>query len=113
MNKISLVTIPMHILAAVWLIIGLSTLFLPLVIDTSGVSTGFLIGLGLAIIILAIAIEVVLNHFKNGRHWAWIVIIILAGVHVPSYFVVLAIPAFVGLFSKEVREFIKSQGQIF
>lgn len=54
---------------------------------------------------MAVFIEIVCRHLKQGKYWAWIAGLILCGIYVPSLFIVLGIVGLIGLLKPEVRAY--------
>ena len=54
---------------------------------------------------MAIFIEIVCRHLKQGKYWAWIAALILCGLYVPSLFIVLGIVGLLSLLKPETRAF--------
>lgn len=54
---------------------------------------------------MAIFIEIVCKHLKQGKYWAWIAALILFGLYVPSLFIVLGIVGLLSLLKPETRAF--------
>ncbi len=58
---------------------------------------------------MAVFIEVVCRHLKQGKYWAWIAGLILCGIYVPSLFIVLGIIGLIGLLKPETRKYFEAQ----
>jgi len=106
-----LITIPLHISTALYVLIMCVFPALLMLVPMDGLSEEdrFLfkwlaIGVPVMSLPLIIFIEIVAYQLKKGRFWAWIAAICLAALYLPSLFFFLGIPMFIGLFHDEVRE---------
>jgi hypothetical protein len=114
-RKLSYVTIPLHISAFIYILLALGfaglLLFCPydkmgedkLVVQISGFLT---IVIGFAMAVFA---EIVVGGLKNGKYWAWIAGICLAGLYIPSGFFLLGIFMLLGLIDEETKAYCKKR----
>lgn len=56
---------------------------------------------------MAVFIEIVCRHLKEGRYWAWIAALILFGIYVPSLFILLGILGLLALMKPETQAYFK------
>lgn len=113
-SKLKFVTIPLRISSVIYLLIGLlygaALLFLPgsfwdmpqdefIIVAITGVMT---IVLCFSFLIF---IELVIYFLKKGAYWAWIAAICLAGLYLPSIFLLLGVFMLVGALDEEVKAF--------
>lgn len=112
--KMKFVTIPLHISAAVYALLGLicPLIFALVLVFGRGVGAAevllLLIFGGLAVVMamaLAVFIEIVVAALKQGKYWSWIAAICLAGLYIPSGFCILGIFMLIGLLDAEVSAF--------
>lgn len=106
-----MVTVPIHISAVLYFLIGLAGLvivFFPFVNDNNvnlvflRITWGFMSLLCFGIIIF---LEIVIKNIKKGKFWAWVAAICIAGLYIPSLFFLLGIIMLIGLMKQEVKDF--------
>lgn len=56
---------------------------------------------------MAIFIEIVCQHLKQGKYWAWIAGLILSGIYIPSLFFILGLIALIALLKPESKAFFE------
>lgn len=113
-EKLKYVTIPLRFSSIIYLLIGLlygaALLFVPkeswdmpqdefIIIAVTGVLT--LVFCAACVIF----IELTISFLKKGAYWAWIAAICLAGLYLPSIFILFGVFMLIGLLDNEVKEY--------
>ncbi len=58
-------------------------------------------------LVFGIVIEFVIKALRSGKHWGWIAGLCLAGLYIPSGFMVLGIIVLINLLKEESKEYCK------
>ena len=95
---IQLVTVPFHVTVVIFSLIGFALLY----VLTSNLRFSILF-LAIFAFAIAVAIEILLNHLKNEKHWAWVICLFVMSILGLNGLYFLAIPAIIALFAPEVR----------
>lgn len=56
---------------------------------------------------MAVFIEIICRHLKQGRYWAWIAGLILCGIYIPSLFIILGIVGLLGLLKPDTKTYFQ------
>jgi hypothetical protein len=110
-KTMKLVTIPIRISSVIYAIFGLGSfalLLIPLTTESNAEILAMRIILSLMFVMcagLVVFLEIVIRALKGGKYWAWIAGICIAGLYIPSIFMVLGIIILVGLLNNEVKSF--------
>ena len=111
-----MVTIPFRISSVLYFILGAAFFIMALVGFSNGSEDSLLAGsflfiMALFCIALGVFVEIVIYHFKKKKYWAWIAALIIAGLYIPSIFIVLGIIPLIAILDKETKdEFDKARG---
>jgi hypothetical protein len=113
-SKLKYVTIPLRISSVLYLIIGLlyggALLFAPSTFWDMPKEESIIIAVtgGVTIVLciaFAIFMEVTIRFLKKGAFWAWVAGICIAGLYLPSLFLLLGVFMLIGALNDEVKEF--------
>ena len=116
-KSMKMVTIPIHISAVLYSLIALGSLailFIPMPGEDDIDLFVLRITWGIMCIVsvaLVIFLEIVVMALKKGHFWAWIAGICIAGLYIPSGFMILGIIMLIGLLREEITEFCKKKNK--
>ena len=115
--SLAMMTIPLYISGVIYLLLGVATGFISMLVFANAEGADGDVVFGLIILMLCTAMMFALAGFiffftgklKQRKKWAWITAIAFGGLYAPSAFVFLGVPILIGALNSDVQAWFNKQ----